>query len=103
MRPCIRRYDIIPIEGSEIKPKAYRGEVSRIIRHTPFAVFVLAAPFLSGLAVAADGIMELKAIFEPVMDKGRGNRVVIAIKEFERSPLQTCGGERRKMASCGRP
>ncbi|MEK6791015.1 MAG: polysaccharide deacetylase [Deltaproteobacteria bacterium] len=74
----------------------HTGEVSRIIRRIVFAVFVLAAPYLSGLAVAADGIMELKAIFEPVMDKGRGNRVVIAIREFERSPASNMRGQASK-------
>ncbi len=49
------------------------------------AVFVLALPYLCGLASAADGIRGLKAIFEPITDKAEARRVLIAIRVFERS------------------
>lgn len=59
--------------------------IRRIVFKTCLAVFFLAAPLVGGLAVAADGIRELKAIFEPVIVKGNGSRALIAIREFERS------------------
>ncbi|MBI5235225.1 MAG: polysaccharide deacetylase [Deltaproteobacteria bacterium] len=49
------------------------------------AVFFIAASFSGCIAFAADGITGLKAIFEPITDKAEARRVLIAIREFERS------------------